>query len=74
MIGGIFAVAMPAIAQPYVRRITNGEQTAQRAADQKQAPPQRSRRYPIGKPMVLCVKTIGYGMQNLMRMVMRMVM
>ena len=47
-------------------RITNGEQTAQRAADQRQAPPHRSRRYPIGKPMVLRRKTIGYGMQNLM--------
>ena len=36
------------------------------ANNQRRSNPRGSRRYPIGKPMVLRRKTIGYGMQNLM--------
>ena len=61
--GGTLAEVVLKMAKP---QIDANNQTAQRAADQKQAPPHRSRRYPIGKPMVLRRKTIGYGMQNLM--------
>ena len=60
--GGTLAEVVLKMAKPQID--ANNQRRAN--GDRKQASPHRSRRYPIGKPMVLRRKTIGYGMQNLM--------
>ena len=63
--GGTLAEVVLKMAKPQID--ANNQRRANGAkGGRPKAPPHRSRRYPIGKPMVLRRKTIGYGMQNLM--------
>ena len=63
--GGTLAEVVLKMAKPQID--ANNQRRANGAkGGRPKASPRGSRRYPIGKPMVLRRKTIGYGMQNLM--------
>ena len=64
--GGTLAEVVLKMAKPQIDANNQRRANGAKGGRPKQAPPHRSRRYPIGKPMVLRRKTIGYGMQNLM--------
>lgn len=64
--GGTLAEVVLKMAKPQIDANNQRRANGAKGGRQRQAHPHRSRRYPIGKPMVLRRKTIGYGMQNLM--------
>ena len=64
--GGTLAEVVLKMAKPQIDANNQRRANGAKGGRPKASPPHRSRRYPIGKPMVLRRKTIGYGMQNLM--------